>query len=114
MPKQSLEIDVPEGYTAIGYRVPNKGELCIGVHSEVYLANNTNHLRKAVVVNKNPWRAEYGSPYYVVTGEGLHRVQERFENLSVSCGIYYRSGNYFKTKEEAEEVASKIKTLLAQ
>lgn len=114
MSMQSVEVDVPEGYTAVGYRVPNKGELCLGVHSDVYTATNTNHFRKAVVVKKNPWRAEYGGQYYIVTGKDLHRVEMMPENNGISCSIYYKSGNYFKTKEEAEEVASKIKTLLAQ
>lgn len=58
------------------------------------------------------WRANIGNIYY-----HINRFGECVESADVRVLIddnLYNSGNYFKTKEEAEEMANKIKELLKQ
>jgi hypothetical protein len=58
MTKQTIEIDVPEGYEIVGYRVPTEGEdfLCPRGTSAVLTAGS-GILRQHMVVRKTPkWR----------------------------------------------------------
>lgn len=56
------------------------------------------------------WRAEYGSEYWCVTTDLTSIAYiERDDGFDDNL---YDVGNYFKTKEEAEVMAEKIKKLL--
>lgn len=56
------------------------------------------------------WRAEQGAGYYTVSNTidvmKMYDVRDSFDNKR------YENGNYFKTKEEAEIAAEKIKKIL--
>ncbi len=56
------------------------------------------------------WRAEIKKLYFYVTADLL--VTSTIEFGDWSDDIKYENGNYFKTSEEAEEMAKKIKKLL--
>lgn len=56
------------------------------------------------------WRAkEGGDYYYVVTPSYL--AQQTFDRYSSIDDIFYKSGNYFKTREVAEKVAEQIRNI---
>lgn len=56
------------------------------------------------------WRAEIKKLYFYVTADLL--VTSTIEFGDCSDDIKYENGNYFKTSEEAEEMAEKIKKIL--
>lgn len=56
-----------------------------------------------------PWRAERGNIYYTVDSCG--EVLFFTDNMCDPDDMLYNSGNYYKTKERAEEVAYKIKLI---
>ena len=52
------------------------------------------------------WRAERGEPYYCISGEGkLTDSRERYDAFDDNR---YKTRNYFKTEEEAEEYQEKV------
>lgn len=53
-----------------------------------------------------PWRAEKGNVYYTV--DSLGGILNFKDDRSYADDDLYNIGNYFKTKERAEEVANKI------
>ena len=58
------------------------------------------------------WRAEPGGAYHIVcTTMDVMRLYDIRES---SDNKLYENGNYFRTKEEAEEMAKKIKKVLLQ
>lgn len=56
------------------------------------------------------WRAKNKSKYYVVAA--TMEVVELCDYKDIQSANLYKCGNYFKTREEAEEVAKKIKKIL--
>ena len=56
------------------------------------------------------WRAEQGAGYYIV--DSTIEVQKMYDFRDCSDNKRYENGNYFKTKEEAEKAAEKIKKIL--
>lgn len=58
------------------------------------------------------WRAQENETYYWVSDWGL--VLEKIEERTYSDEAHYKVGNYFRTKEEALEVCSKIVELLKE
>ena len=56
------------------------------------------------------WRAEEGDSYFCVTSQG--KVIESRDYYVDSDDNRYNVGNYFQTKEEAEEMAKKFKAML--
>lgn len=57
------------------------------------------------------WRAKKGSKYYRVATSGVFEVEECEETCSSISYLDYSCGNYFRTKEAAEEVADQIKEI---
>ena len=56
------------------------------------------------------WRAEKGELYYYVFSDGI--IDEYCDEYCTVDDTMYNLGNYFKTKELAEEAAEKVKGLL--
>lgn len=57
------------------------------------------------------WRAEPGGPYYIIcTTMDVMRLYDLRES---SDNKLYENGNYFRTREEAEEMAKKVKKTLS-
>lgn len=56
------------------------------------------------------WRAEQGAGYYTVSNTIV--VMKMYDVRDVFDNKRYENGNYFKTKEEAEIAAEKIKKIL--
>lgn len=56
------------------------------------------------------WRAKYDEKYYYVSTEGI--VLEDKEGGHIIDDNRYKFGNYFRTKEQAEEAAKRIKEVL--
>jgi hypothetical protein len=56
------------------------------------------------------WRAEPGSPYYIVCT--TMDVMKLYDIRESSDNKLHANGNYFRTREEAEEMAKKIKKIL--
>lgn len=61
-------------------------------------------------VRKKRWRAEKGKCYKYVSIYGY--VSEKTDYRNTSDDELYRIGNYFRTREEAEEVSQKFKEIL--
>ncbi len=56
------------------------------------------------------WRAKEGGKYYMISAS-LFVLETTDDRDSIDHDVY-KSGNYFKTKEEAQEMAEKIKKVL--
>ncbi len=54
------------------------------------------------------WRAEYGGVFYRVSG--YMKISPRGESYNDLDNDYYNSGNYFQTKEQAQEYLDHCKT----
>ena len=59
---------------------------------------------------KKRWRAEKDETFYCVTSCGI--VLERWETYNENNKMLFNSGNYFQTKEQAENAAKEIKNFL--
>lgn len=71
-----------------------------------------NYYLKIQEVKPFRWRAEPGGAYHIVcTTMDVMRLYDIRES---SDNKLYENGNYFRTKEEAEEMAKKIKKVLLQ
>ena len=55
------------------------------------------------------WRAEEGGLYYYVTT--IYSIEETKDLRLSSDDMYYELGNYFRTREAAEKVASQIRDI---
>ena len=66
-----------------------------------------------MLVNKR-WRAAKGEEYYYLTNSNLDIISKIEGILSLSDEYRYKIGNYFQTREEAEEYQKKIIDLLTQ
>lgn len=70
--------------------------------------------------NNKRWRAEYGEKYYLVDEFekkpleiGTYTLEDESSNIELEDTIdefNYKTRNYFKTKEEAEEYRERLKT----
>lgn len=65
-------------------------------------------------VRKNMWRAKEGEPYWfvVIRFDGIISVDRLTDHRAFISDNYYNSGNYFRTQEEAEEVAAEFRKIL--
>lgn len=61
-------------------------------------------------VEKVRWRAGVGEEYYFINSS--LDVQKLEECWSVLCGEHYLASNYFRTKEQTEEAARRVKETL--
>ncbi|MBF1529869.1 MAG: hypothetical protein HXN96_08010 [Prevotella salivae] len=61
-------------------------------------------------VEKIRWRSEYGKDYYYIGGEGLIMVAK--EGGICTDKNRYDFSNYFRTYEQAEEAAKRVKEVL--
>lgn len=59
------------------------------------------------------WRAEIGEYYYriFISFDGVH-IWESLEDGKKESDCYYQNNNYFRTKEEAQAMADRIKEML--
>ena len=58
---------------------------------------------------KKRWRAEEDETFYCVTSCGI--VLETWETYNEDDNMLFNSGNYFRTKEQAEQVAKEIRDI---
>lgn len=93
--------------------------ICDGSSEEIiyYVNNNeitTINKRHSIlfdIVELPRWRAEKGERYFFVsTGDGIS-ASSSCEELDEVDYERFESGNYFKTREEAEAVAEKIREI---
>lgn len=56
------------------------------------------------------WRAKEGGEYYYIITTGYF-VEHTFDRYSSFDDNFYKSGNYFKTRESAEKVAEQIRNI---
>ena len=61
-------------------------------------------------VEKIRWRADVGEEYYFINSS--LKVMKIEECWSVLCSEHYSANNYFRTKEQAEEAAKRVKETL--
>lgn len=61
-------------------------------------------------VEKLLWRADAGEEYYFINSS--LKVMKIEECWSILCSEHYSANNYFRTKEQAEEAAKRIKEVL--
>ncbi|MBF1490743.1 MAG: hypothetical protein HXN77_09625 [Prevotella pallens] len=61
-------------------------------------------------VEKTRWRADAGEEYYFINSS--LKVMKIEECWSVLCSEHYSASNYFRTKEQAEEAAKRVKEVL--
>ena len=82
---------------------------CVAIDD--YLSDNNlmidYELQKVV---KKRWRAEKDETFYCVTSCGI--VLETRETYNEDDNMLFNSGNYFQTKEQAENAAKEIKNFL--
>ena len=63
-------------------------------------------------LRKKRWRAEHGGDYLIIDSDGaLENIKENYTSFDID---HYEFGNYFKTEEEAQAMADKIKKLLKE
>lgn len=61
-------------------------------------------------VEKIRWRADVGEEYYFINSSlNVMKIEERW---SVLCGEHHSANNYFRTSEQAEEAARRVKETL--
>lgn len=70
--------------------------------------NKTKESRQAMT----RWRAQYGEKYYTILGYLF--VDYNLEDNFSADDKLYESGNYFRTREEAEAVAEKLRAILVE
>jgi hypothetical protein len=75
-----------------------------------YLVINFNNLPERQEANR--WRAEVGETYYSFTSN--FKVEDYYKENDFFDEEAYDSNNYFQTKEEAQEVADKLKEYFNQ
>ena len=63
-----------------------------------------------VVASYKPkrWRAEYDEEYYYIEDVEVKTFIEKYDVLD---DRYYNIGNYFRTREQAEEIAKEIRAI---
>lgn len=61
-------------------------------------------------VEKLLWRADAGEEYYFINSS--LKVMKIEECWSILCSEHYSASNYFRTKEQAEEAAKRVKETL--
>jgi hypothetical protein len=92
--------------TAIYYILPNGYIAAATINS-----TQSNYIMAtAEEVKPLRWRAEPGSPYYIVCT--TMDVMKLYDIRESSDNKLHANGNYFRTREEAEEMAKKIKKIL--
>lgn len=61
-------------------------------------------------VEKIRWRAGVGEEYYFINSSlDVLKIEECW---SILCGEHYLASNYFRTQEQAEEAAKRVKETL--
>lgn len=61
---------------------------------------------------KKRWKPKEGDCYYIVSSTLGVLMQENYQEDIYQDKLFYKVGNCFKTKEEAEEMAKKIRQLV--
>lgn len=109
--KIEIEIDeslIPEGYEVVGFRAPKAGDDFIRkLSSSAFRA-------PCFILKKKRWRAEEGGGYWCTSNifnleTGLLDVIKIPDGFSIDDDRLYQFGNYYQTKEEAEQAAVRVK-----
>ena len=103
----------PEGYEYTGeYRNALSGEPFLGHSGAIRHTGKTAYAY--LILRKVQWRAREGEPYFFFSLSSGRRclVSEALETSFGLDDIQHASGNYFKTREEAEEKAKAVYQLL--
>lgn len=90
--------------TNLYYIDPNTNFIC-GINEHSQFAPYIKATAKEIQPVK--WRAKEGGTYYMISAS-LFVLETTDDRDSIDHDVY-NSGNYFKTKEEAEKVLKKIK-----
>ena len=94
------------GSSALSYATEEEKQLLFDKMKEQGLQWNAEEKR----VEKIRWRAENGEKYYYVSTEGFALVDK--EEGHIVDENRYKFGNCFRTKEQAEETAKRMKEVL--
>jgi hypothetical protein len=109
--KIEIEVDIPEGYEATGeYRRPECGECYLwdtGANIGKSCCDPEERDTPLVILRKKPWRAARGDVYWIVGSCGM--VLDIEEDGNVENDEHFEFGNYFKTEEQAEAAAERVR-----
>lgn len=108
-----ISVDLPElpkGYEYTGeYRLPNEGCKFLDVMGEVSYATRASSVMR-FIIRKSRWRAGLNDMYYtIMSGLEIYQLEERGDQEDSRL---YGIGNYFKTKEMAQEAVKLYKEAL--
>lgn len=113
----TIDLDIPEGYEVVDFRAPKHGEWYMTYDNGYITAQmKTGTIGEALfdscpsprfILRKKRWRARYNESYWCVNMYG--EVQRNGEIGSEGDHSRYEIGNYFKTKEAAEDAAAQLK-----
>lgn len=117
--KIEIEIDeslIPEGYEVVGFRVPKDEELVLQLidggrkGAACYDAVGL----PCLILKKIRWRAEKGGEYWLTTNNSNLETGQLDVISDIELGVLgnersYQLGNYYQTKEEAEQAAERVK-----
>lgn len=106
-----IKHSIPEGYEAVEVRIAKVGDIVIRFGKVAHNANDACRSPE-LILRKKRWRGDKGQIFFYVA-EDLEAKSDMEYNLLMDDKLH-NAGNYFETIAEAEEVASKIKALLAQ
>lgn len=93
-------------YSNLSYATEEEKQLLFDKMKEQGLKWNAKEKR----VEKLLWRADAGEEYYFINSS--LKVMKIEECWSILCSEHYSANNYFRTKEQAEEAAKRIKEVL--
>lgn len=104
---------LPEGWEYTGeFRLPLHGERYFCIHSsKIELAGLYLPEHRQYIVRKAKWKPANGEKFYYVTA--MMDVSRATYCPINAADLAESAGNCFKTREEAEVVASKFKKILA-
>ena len=96
------------------YRIAREGEYYINIYGKLKTCSTNASTVPVLVLKPIKWRAERGAPYYSIhffrSGEPF--VLDTTELNDDEDNYKWKIGNYFYTKEEAEERLEALKPLL--
>jgi hypothetical protein len=101
--KTTIEIDekiIPEGYEIVAYRMPVAGEMILSTVDN-RASKCVNSIIPMVILKRKRWRAKKNDSYYFIAHDG--DITKWPDNDSEHDDTLHKIGNYFRTREDAEE-----------
>ena len=106
-----LEVEIPEGYEAVGYTALKLNDYTLTTCGSV-VRNGSRGPRAGLKLRKLRWRAKRGEKYFYVTEDG--DVFTDIDRRSDADNRRYNWGNHYQTMEEGKAARDKIADIHAR